>query len=164
MLLNLLDDMFFAAIPAVSFTILFNVPHNALKYCAYLGALGHGSRTLMMQFGLSQSSSSSDSPSSPAYRHSSNRSVFSGSHYSFPDTAKQRSPFVDSSLAVPLHMQHSLLQTKIEGQHNLGPDRLPLDLARNKTHLPGIGVGGVGEHGRQFAAFSLPYLSKIFNN
>ena len=54
MLLNLLDDMFFAAIPAVGFAILFNVPRNALKYCAYLGALGHGSRTLMMQFGLSQ--------------------------------------------------------------------------------------------------------------
>ena len=51
MLLNLLDDMFFAAIPAVGFAILFNVPRNALKYCAYLGALGHGSRTLMMQFG-----------------------------------------------------------------------------------------------------------------
>jgi len=45
MLLNLLDDMFFAAIPAVGFAILFNVPCNALKYCAYLGALGHGSRT-----------------------------------------------------------------------------------------------------------------------
>ena len=45
MLLNLLDDMFFAAIPAVGFAILFNVPRNALKYCAYLGALGHGVET-----------------------------------------------------------------------------------------------------------------------
>jgi hypothetical protein len=45
LLLILLDDMFFAAIPAVGFALLFNVPQNALKYCALLGA----SRTRLSQ-------------------------------------------------------------------------------------------------------------------
>ena len=40
LLLNLLDDMFFAAIPAVGFALVFNVPPKALMYCAILGALG----------------------------------------------------------------------------------------------------------------------------
>ena len=48
LLLTLLDDMFFAAIPAVGFALIFNVPHQALKYCAILGALGHGVRTLLV--------------------------------------------------------------------------------------------------------------------
>ncbi|WP_261834628.1 threonine/serine exporter family protein [Vibrio ishigakensis] len=53
LLLGLLDDMFFAAIPAVGFALVFNVPKSALVYCALGGAIGHGSRYLMMQFGLS---------------------------------------------------------------------------------------------------------------
>ena len=48
LLLILLDDMFFAAIPAVGFALLFNVPQNALKYCALLGAFGHGFRKLLL--------------------------------------------------------------------------------------------------------------------
>lgn len=52
LLLGLLNDMFFAAIPAVGFALVFNVPQSALKYCAVLGALGHGSRYLMMQYGV----------------------------------------------------------------------------------------------------------------
>lgn len=48
-LLVLLDDMFFAAIPAVGFALVFNVPPKALKYCALLGALGHVTRTILMQ-------------------------------------------------------------------------------------------------------------------
>ncbi|WP_422127941.1 threonine/serine exporter family protein [Vibrio hannami] len=51
-MLGLLNDMFFAAIPAVGFALVFNVPQKALKYCAILGALGHGSRYLMMQYGM----------------------------------------------------------------------------------------------------------------
>lgn len=47
-LLSLIDDMFFAAIPAVGFALVFNVPPNALKYCAILGALGHVTRTLLL--------------------------------------------------------------------------------------------------------------------
>ncbi|WP_375752432.1 threonine/serine exporter family protein [Vibrio sp. HN007] len=52
LLLGLLNDMFFAAIPAVGFALVFNVPQKALKFCAILGALGHGSRYLMMQYGI----------------------------------------------------------------------------------------------------------------
>ena len=52
LLLNLLDDMFFAAIPAVGFALVFNVPPRALMYCAILGALGHITRTLLLYFGL----------------------------------------------------------------------------------------------------------------
>ncbi|OOF56790.1 threonine/serine exporter family protein [Rodentibacter myodis] len=47
-LLSLIDDMFFAAIPAVGFALVFNVPVKALKYCAILGALGHVTRTLLL--------------------------------------------------------------------------------------------------------------------
>ena len=43
----LLNDGFFAAIPAVGFALLFNVPPRALKFCAALGALGHGTATLL---------------------------------------------------------------------------------------------------------------------
>ena len=43
----LANDLFFAAIPAVGFALLFNVPPRALKFCAALGALGHGTATLL---------------------------------------------------------------------------------------------------------------------
>lgn len=46
--LLLIEDMITAAIPAVGFAILFNVPPSGLIYCAILGALGHGSRTLLV--------------------------------------------------------------------------------------------------------------------
>ena len=46
-MVNLLDDMLFAAIPAVGFALVFNVPPKALKYCAILGALGHVTRTFI---------------------------------------------------------------------------------------------------------------------
>lgn len=39
---GLINDMFFAAIPAVGFALVFNVPAPALKYCALGGAIGHG--------------------------------------------------------------------------------------------------------------------------
>ncbi|KAB1455386.1 threonine/serine exporter family protein [Vibrio panuliri] len=52
LLLGLANDMFFASIPAVGFALVFNVPVKALKYCALGGALGHGSRYLMMHFGI----------------------------------------------------------------------------------------------------------------
>ena len=50
LLIHLIDDMFFAAIPAVGFALLFNVPPKALKYCAFLGALAHGVRTLLIYY------------------------------------------------------------------------------------------------------------------
>ncbi|SEQ80184.1 threonine/serine exporter family protein [Basfia succiniciproducens] len=53
LLITLIDDMFFASIPAVGFALIFNVPPKALGYCAILGAIGHASRTLLMHFGIS---------------------------------------------------------------------------------------------------------------
>ncbi|RJG39469.1 threonine/serine exporter family protein [Motilimonas pumila] len=44
-----LMDMFWSAIPAVGFAMVFNVPKDMLKYCALAGALAHGFRTLLMQ-------------------------------------------------------------------------------------------------------------------
>ncbi|GHA65223.1 threonine/serine exporter family protein [Photobacterium aphoticum] len=52
-LLALLNDMFFAMIPAVGFALVFNVPPKALKYCAIGGALGHGCRFALMHWGVS---------------------------------------------------------------------------------------------------------------
>ncbi|OAN18998.1 hypothetical protein A3K86_01065 [Photobacterium jeanii] len=52
LLLALLNDMFFASIPAVGFALVFNVPQKALKYCAIGGALGHGCRFLLMHYGV----------------------------------------------------------------------------------------------------------------
>ncbi len=52
LLLGLLNDMLFAAIPAVGFALVFNVPQKALIYCALGGAIGHGSRYLMMHYGV----------------------------------------------------------------------------------------------------------------
>lgn len=52
LLFGLINDMFFAAIPAVGFALVFNVPAPALKYCALGGAIGHGSRFVMMHFGI----------------------------------------------------------------------------------------------------------------
>lgn len=51
-MLKLLDDMLFAAIPAVGFASVFNVPPKALKYCAILAALGHVTRTLLLHINM----------------------------------------------------------------------------------------------------------------
>ena len=68
-------------------------------------------------------------------------------------------------------MQHSLLQTKVEGQHNLGPDRLPLDLARNKTHLPGRAQGRLfeitrrlGGENRNVARLPFPVYHQLYHH
>ena len=50
LILQLLDDMIIAAVPAVGFALIFNVPPKALIYCAFLGALGHSFRTLLLHF------------------------------------------------------------------------------------------------------------------
>lgn len=49
----LLQDMLLSAIPAVGFAMVFNVPPRGLLWCALLGAIGHGSRLVMMHSGLS---------------------------------------------------------------------------------------------------------------
>lgn len=51
--LALIQDMLLAAIPALGFAMVFNVPVRALPYCALLGAIGHGSRMVMLSLGLS---------------------------------------------------------------------------------------------------------------
>lgn len=48
---TLLQDMVLAAVPAVGFAMVFNVPRPALKYCAIGGALGHASRLAMHKLG-----------------------------------------------------------------------------------------------------------------
>ena len=45
-------DMMLAAIPAVGVAMVFNVPQRALRWCALLGAIGHGSRMVMMTAGF----------------------------------------------------------------------------------------------------------------
>ncbi len=48
----MLEDMLLSAIPAAGFAMVFNVPRRALPWCALLGAVGHGSRTVMIMMGL----------------------------------------------------------------------------------------------------------------
>ena len=50
-LLLILQDAAVAAVPAVGFAMIFNVPKGALKYCALAGALGHALRLGLHQFG-----------------------------------------------------------------------------------------------------------------
>ncbi|HVU35028.1 MAG TPA: threonine/serine exporter family protein [Opitutaceae bacterium] len=45
---DLIRDMVLAAIPAVGFGMLFNVPARLLWHCAILGAIGHGLRLLLL--------------------------------------------------------------------------------------------------------------------
>ena len=51
-LFTLLQDMALSAIPAAGFAMVFNVPQRALRWCALLGAIGHGSRMVMMTAGF----------------------------------------------------------------------------------------------------------------
>jgi Uncharacterized conserved protein len=44
----LIQDMLLASVPAVGFALVFNVPREALKFCALGGALGHGLRFLLI--------------------------------------------------------------------------------------------------------------------
>ena len=49
---ELLMDITLAAIAAVGFALVFNVPERLLKYCAFLGGVGHGTRFLLIQNGI----------------------------------------------------------------------------------------------------------------
>lgn len=46
---DLVVDMSLAAVPAVGFGMLFNVPPRILGYCAVGGAIGHGLRFALLQ-------------------------------------------------------------------------------------------------------------------
>ncbi|MFV9998015.1 MAG: threonine/serine exporter [Arsenophonus endosymbiont of Dermacentor nuttalli] len=52
-LLTLIEKMLLAAIPAVGFAVVFNVPVRALRYCALLGAIGYGFRIILMEMNFS---------------------------------------------------------------------------------------------------------------
>ncbi|MCO5190694.1 MAG: threonine/serine exporter family protein [Anaerolineae bacterium] len=49
---NLFVDALWAAVAATGFAVLFNVPYRTLFGCAVCGALGHASRTFMLQSDL----------------------------------------------------------------------------------------------------------------
>ncbi|HEY9250611.1 MAG TPA: threonine/serine exporter family protein [Rariglobus sp.] len=49
--LTLLQDFALAAVPAVGFAMIFNVPKEALKYCAVAGAIGHALRFSLYKIG-----------------------------------------------------------------------------------------------------------------
>jgi uncharacterized membrane protein YjjB (DUF3815 family) len=51
-LIELLQSMLLAAVPAVGFGLVFNVPRSALVYCAAGGAIGRGLRFLLITAGL----------------------------------------------------------------------------------------------------------------
>jgi uncharacterized membrane protein YjjB (DUF3815 family) len=48
----LLQNMALAAVPAVGFALVFNVPRSALIYCAAGGAIGRGGRYLLITAGV----------------------------------------------------------------------------------------------------------------
>jgi uncharacterized membrane protein YjjB (DUF3815 family) len=49
----LLEDAFWAGLATLGFAMLFNVPRRALPYCALNGMVGHATRALLMQGGMS---------------------------------------------------------------------------------------------------------------
>lgn len=52
LLWGVVQDMLLAAVPALGFAMVFNVPVKALRYCALLGGIGHGARYLCVQGGV----------------------------------------------------------------------------------------------------------------
>lgn len=48
----LAQDILLAAIPALGFAMVFNVPIKALRYCALLGGIGHGVRFIGISVGM----------------------------------------------------------------------------------------------------------------
>lgn len=51
-LLSFVEEWICAAIPAVGFAILFNVPRRVLIYCAFLGGSAHVFRTLLIMLSM----------------------------------------------------------------------------------------------------------------
>lgn len=47
-----IQNILLAAIAAVGFALVFNVPKEYLKYCAFLGSLGYATRTLLLFLGV----------------------------------------------------------------------------------------------------------------
>lgn len=51
-LFELIEKMVLASVPAVGFAMVFRVPVRALKYCALLGAMGYGARSILLSGGM----------------------------------------------------------------------------------------------------------------
>lgn len=51
-LIQFLQNMALAAVPAIGFALVFNVPRSALVYCAAGGAIGRGLRFLLITAGM----------------------------------------------------------------------------------------------------------------
>jgi len=52
-LISYIINAIFAAIPAVGFGMVFNVPKHTLIYCAFGGAIGYTSRSILLDFNMS---------------------------------------------------------------------------------------------------------------
>ena len=52
MLINILQDAFFAALAAIGFASISNPPQRAYKYCALIAAIGHSLRYILMNNGV----------------------------------------------------------------------------------------------------------------
>ena len=52
MLINIIQDGFFAAIAAIGFASISNPPKSAYKYCAIIAAIGHSLRYILMNNGV----------------------------------------------------------------------------------------------------------------
>lgn len=50
-LFTIVQDAFWSSLAALGFAMLFNVPSRALFWCALAGALGHATRTLLIESG-----------------------------------------------------------------------------------------------------------------
>lgn len=49
-LLVILEDMIFSALASMGFASISNTPRSAMKYCAITAAIGHCTRTILMEF------------------------------------------------------------------------------------------------------------------
>ena len=49
LLIEIIQDIFFSAIAAIGFASISNTPFSAMKYCAFLAAIGHSLRFVMME-------------------------------------------------------------------------------------------------------------------
>ncbi|WP_133405844.1 threonine/serine exporter family protein [Parashewanella tropica] len=52
LILTLLNDAVFSAIPAIGFAMVFNVPKRFLSHCGMAAALAHAFRTLLLHHGV----------------------------------------------------------------------------------------------------------------
>jgi uncharacterized membrane protein YjjB (DUF3815 family) len=49
-MIEILSDFFWSGVAALAFSMLFNVPRRALLACTLLGAIGHASRSVLIEY------------------------------------------------------------------------------------------------------------------